>query len=649
MEAKMRRYYLIALFVLILLTVPLFADNNIEKSVQKTVFPPNKTADQQKATGDDTSDNQILLNGDCSDYIDLSDRPLPFSVSGTTAGATNDYGPFSSHPACWDGMWYYECGAGPDKTYKWTAPANGRYTISLLGSLYDTSLLLYNFTCPAEPSYPEDFICGNDDYSDIQSELSLEFSAGQEVLIVVDGFGGDAGPYQLRIREHHQISNIDSFLVATMEALCIPGLAACAIRDGIIVWSGNYGYADISQQIEPMDSTLFVLASTSKTFVGVALMQLWEQGLFDLDEDINQFLPWEIHNPFYPDSIITLRMLMSHTSSILTNMDLHYLHITWGYDYPMPLGEYLRNYLTPDGDYYYPEANFGNYIPGTVYNYSNPAIALAGYLVERINPDSLSFEDYCQQHIFAPLGMNNSSFFLANLDINDIAVLYYWDGYNYVSLPQWGWPLFPAGQLRTSTNQLARFLTAFMQHGQIDGTRILDSTTVDLMTTIYSGGFYGLCWYWSQMGGRSLWGHEGAFYGSRTYMHFCPDENTGVIVLTNGQTMSHNVVDELFEFVGQNVAVQAPPSIPKHFSLSQNYPNPFNAQTTIQYSLPEQSLVSIDIFDILGCKIETLAEGIKPTGEYQSIWDASGQASGIYFYRFKAGDRVETKKMVLMK
>ncbi len=89
--------------------------------------------------------------------------------------------------------------------------------------------------------------------------------------------------------------------------------------------------------------------------------------------------------------------------------------------------------------------------------------------------------------------------------------------------------------------------------------------------------------------------------------------------------------------------------IPNQFSLSQNYPNPFNAQTTIQYSLPIQSDVSIDIYDILGRKIETLAEGMKPAGNHQAIWDAGDQASGMYFYRIKAGNKIETKKMMLMK
>ena len=90
-------------------------------------------------------------------------------------------------------------------------------------------------------------------------------------------------------------------------------------------------------------------------------------------------------------------------------------------------------------------------------------------------------------------------------------------------------------------------------------------------------------------------------------------------------------------------------TIPDQFLLSQNYPNPFNAQTTIQFSLPTQLLVTIDIFDILGRKIETIAEGKKPAGIHRTIWDANDQPSGIYFYRIKAGDYLEGRKMVLVR
>ncbi|MFH1699798.1 MAG: T9SS type A sorting domain-containing protein [Candidatus Zixiibacteriota bacterium] len=95
-------------------------------------------------------------------------------------------------------------------------------------------------------------------------------------------------------------------------------------------------------------------------------------------------------------------------------------------------------------------------------------------------------------------------------------------------------------------------------------------------------------------------------------------------------------------------------NLPYRFELSQNYPNPFNPVTTISYSLPRKSAVSIEIFNILGQKVKTLIDETKPAGDYQITWDGNDSngakvSTGIYFYRFQAGDFVETKKMILLK
>jgi len=115
--------------------------------------------------------------------------------------------------------------------------------------------------------------------------------------------------------------NLDSFIVAKMSQYHIPGLAASIVKEGDIYWTCAYGFANIEDSIEVTDTTLFMLASVSKTVTGVALMQLWEAGLFQLDNDINNYLPFEVHNPNFPDSVITFRMLLTHTSSINDNWD----------------------------------------------------------------------------------------------------------------------------------------------------------------------------------------------------------------------------------------------------------------------------------------------------------------------------------------
>lgn len=90
-------------------------------------------------------------------------------------------------------------------------------------------------------------------------------------------------------------------------------------------------------------------------------------------------------------------------------------------------------------------------------------------------------------------------------------------------------------------------------------------------------------------------------------------------------------------------------SLSYEFRLATNYPNPFNASTTIEYGLLEQGHVIIEIYDLLGRRVEKLIDSEQDAGTYQVIWDAKDQSSGMYFYRIQAGDYTETRKMVLLK
>jgi hypothetical protein len=97
---------------------------------------------------------------------------------------------------------------------------------------------------------------------------------------------------------------------------------------------------------------------------------------------------------------------------------------------------------------------------------------------------------------------------------------------------------------------------------------------------------------------------------------------------------------------------QSPGNYPAQFSLDQNYPNPFNPTTIIKYTLPHvgtQHAVSLQVFDLLGREVATLVNEKKSAGSYEAIWNASGLASGVYFYQLRAGNFIETRKMLLMK
>ena len=90
-------------------------------------------------------------------------------------------------------------------------------------------------------------------------------------------------------------------------------------------------------------------------------------------------------------------------------------------------------------------------------------------------------------------------------------------------------------------------------------------------------------------------------------------------------------------------------NVPNNFSLSQNYPNPFNPTTTIDYSIPKSSFVSIKVYDVLGREVTTLVNGEKNQGKYSMVFEGSKLTSGIYFYRMQAGNFIETKKFMVIK
>jgi CubicO group peptidase (beta-lactamase class C family) len=257
-------------------------------------------------------------------------------------------------------------------------------------------------------------------------------------------------------------------------------------------------------------------------------------------------------NPDYPDSIITFRQILLHTSSISDNLYVYISTTTCG-DSPIPLGEFLQDYLVPGGEYYDAELNFNGTAPGSVYEYCSVTIGLAGFLVEHIS--GIPFDQYCKDSIFLPLDMDETSWRFADLDSNNIAMPYDW------TFPTWvpyghcsGIAFYPGGTMRSSTLQLARYLTTVMQWGEIDDVRVLDSTTVDTMNQVYlyrpDGMGQGLVWRGDYLDDRWTWSHTGGFNGASTAIAFTWQDSTGVIYLSNGDDTDgrYPILVALFSF-----------------------------------------------------------------------------------------------------
>jgi len=331
----------------------------------------------------------------------------------------------------------------------------------------------------------------------------------------------------------------DAELVAFIEDLMeqghIPGLAAAVVKGEEIIWSGGFGTADFTAGAAATADTLFMIASVSKTVTGVALMQVYDDGLCALNDDVSYYLPFDVYNPRYPNQVITIRHLLTHTSGIADNWDILEANYVDG-DSPIPLGDFLEDYLVPGGAFYRANGNFLNFYPGEDYEYTNVGAALVGYLVESIT--GVDFAEYCDNNIFTPLGMDHTAWHLADLDTTRLAVPYeYLSGSgSYASYGQYGYPDYPDGLLRTSAEELAVFLIAFINRGAFGGQRILTAGTADLMRqTPYPGidSDQGLIWYYRNQHGSRLLGHNGAEYGAAAEMFFRPADNVGFVVMIN--------------------------------------------------------------------------------------------------------------------
>ena len=332
-----------------------------------------------------------------------------------------------------------------------------------------------------------------------------------------------------------QAGAVDSLITERMTRDHIAGLAAAVIDSGRVVWTGVYGYSDVKARTRVTDSTPFQLASVSKPVTGTILMTLFGAGRFRLDDDVNAHLPFRVRNPAFPDSTITFRQLLIHRSSVADNRAFYGpLWSKANGDNTVPLATYLREYLSPDGKDYSAKNNFLTTAPNGASRYCNTCYALIGYLSERIS--GKPFEQFAREAIFEPLGMRESAWFVRDLPGKDVAMPHRWaKDTGFVASGQNGYPDWPAGTMRSSIRDLARFLSVYTQGGTYNGRQVIPASAIQAMAPEdFHLGF--LTWFLDATAAREIWyGHEGGDIGVRTYMGFTHRGKRGVIVLTNGE------------------------------------------------------------------------------------------------------------------
>ncbi|MBC8345768.1 MAG: beta-lactamase family protein [Candidatus Marinimicrobia bacterium] len=330
-----------------------------------------------------------------------------------------------------------------------------------------------------------------------------------------------------------------------MDIQDIPAMSVLIFDENQIINENYLGFSNIDDNVTLQTDHLFLLASVSKVITATALLQLYDDNEFALDDPINNYLPFNVTIPNYQEDI-TFRMLLTHTSAIADGSALDGQYY-YGEDSPVALSSFLENYLVPNGTFYNANENFYDFQPGTDYEYSNVGNALIGLLVEEIS--GMDFNDYCKQNIFIPLGMTETFWRLDEIS-QTIVQPYIFNG-QYEGIQHYTFTDYPNGGLRSTARDLYKFLKAYLNNGNANNYQLLNQSTINEMLTLQIPSLnntMGLHMY-RLNASNELWGHDGSEQGVATIMAYNPNTKVGAIILTNqGDSDLEEILVESYKY-----------------------------------------------------------------------------------------------------
>lgn len=333
---------------------------------------------------------------------------------------------------------------------------------------------------------------------------------------------------------------IEAAVTDRMDAYDIPGGVVVVVAGGEVVHAAGYGYADREARI-PVDvtRTRFDIGSTTKLVTATAVMQQVERGRIDLRADINDYLA-DVEVPATYAEPITMAHLLTHTSGLA-----EVLYIGWfttDLDAVEPVGQNLARYL--------PERI---HRPGQVHQYNNHGMGLAGHAVETVSGQS--FDAYVTAEIFAPLGMERSTFGAPPaVDAHD-AVGYDASTGTTMAIEPWYLHLRPAGGLWTTGADMSAFMLAHLGGGSLDGAHILAD---DSVTSLHQPQFQphpaiggiGYGFFQDPPPERHGVQHAGGWAGFGSMLHLLPDDDVGICVAfnhTEGPLAASALIEEFLD------------------------------------------------------------------------------------------------------
>jgi CubicO group peptidase (beta-lactamase class C family) len=363
------------------------------------------------------------------------------------------------------------------------------------------------------------------------------------------------------------VGDLDAYFEKLTANQTPPALTVTVLKKGVTVYAKAFGYADRPQKIPAQVNTIYPWWSVTKVFTAAAIMQLYEQGLVDLDDPVQSYLPYfNVTGKDGSPKKLTIRHLLTHRSGL---RDLMPEGLTW----IRPAGQPKPNQTAFLQEKLTGKFRVVQFEPGTRARYTNIGYIVLGVVIEAVTGQE--YETYIYEHILAPLAMPDTTFIRSealqhrtatgsNPVVNLFTgLLWVYGGKGFMNTHvretvngrMWFHPLYtdytPSTGLSGSAEDMARFAQVFLSDGMLNGQRILRQATVDEMLApvpleeaarSYDDAQFRLGWKVWSLNEQIVYGHGGGGPGFGALLAFIPDRELVVAVNANDTNINHDVL-----------------------------------------------------------------------------------------------------------
>ena len=314
-------------------------------------------------------------------------------------------------------------------------------------------------------------------------------------------------------------AQVDSYLNKRIGSDGIPGIAVAIVKDGMVIYNRAFGVVDVGSNEKLTPEHVFHFASVAKSFVATALVQLAENGMLELDDPVVKHLPYfSLADERYRE--ITIRQMLNHTAGMPDVRD-------YEWDNPQFDGAAAERYVRSISSEHL------LWSPGSGWRYSNLAFDVLGDLISKVS--GTSFEEYMRTSVLDPLGMVESSFIYPEIDESRRTTGHLGRPAKASAVYPYNRRHAPSSTLNSSVVEMTRWMLVNLNQGELDGHRILQEESYDLLWRSTTGHDIGLGWFLHEESGNWDVSHGGSDLGFRSHIVLLPDEGLGIVWASNWQ------------------------------------------------------------------------------------------------------------------